>query len=287
MSSLDGPRRTTYGSPRQNRNRGLVNNSYNSNTTSYSQQQGQNDLTKNNQYLSNQDYKTNSQYNDQQNNNQQYSNQSNNQQQQIGNRYPPQQQQQQQQQQQRRVSKQPNNGKGRQPQPMDLVMWLRQTMARDPFIEPTVAATWQQYFLIVIVTALGVSPEQGFDLMGGNTFSKLGEILMKGVPNSGFFLVKRFCQAMYHTTGHMLKLFEKDVSNNLTVLSVLQNGVLSEDREVSVLLMHIFRNMAHRNKNNFLQENFWGWFAAGNDCGLQAVSKLLESILCVFFCIFT
>jgi len=64
-------------------------------------------------------------------------------------------------------------------------------------------------------------------------------MLSKGLPNAGFFLVRRLCQALYHSTAHMLTLFERDVHNNLAVLAALQQGITSQDREVSVMLMYV------------------------------------------------
>ena len=44
---------------------------------------------------------------------------------------------------------------------------------------------------------------------------------------------------------------------------------------VSVMLMHTFRNMAHRNSNASLQENFWSWFET-REGGLGCVSLSLS-----------
>ena len=152
----------------------------------------------------------------------------------------------------------------------DPVVWVRSILARDPFSEPTKATQWSTYFLMTIVQSMGVSPESGYQLMGPN-FAELGSMLQRGVPNSGFFLVRRLCQTMYHGTAHMLRLFEEDIQNNLAVLNAFRTGIASEDRETSVMSMHIFRNMAHRNSNNMLAENFWSWFVNGEG-GLSAVS---------------
>jgi hypothetical protein len=108
----------------------------------------------------------------------------------------------------------------------------------DPFAEATIAETWSQYFLMTIVQTLGVSPSQGVEMIGRN-FTPLGAMLSKGLPNAGFFLVRRLCQALYHSTAHMLTLFERDVHNNLAVLAALQQGITSQDREVSVMLMYV------------------------------------------------
>ena len=115
---------------------------------------------------------------------------------------------------------------------------MRAMVQNDPFAEATIAETWSQYFLMTIVQTLGVSPSQGVEMIGRN-FTPLGAMLSKGLPNAGFFLVRRLCQALYHSTAHMLTLFERDVHNNLAVLAALQQGITSQDREVSVMLMYV------------------------------------------------
>jgi hypothetical protein len=250
MQSLDGPRRGTYGSPRQQRNNNNNNNN-NTNGNPYANNAGGNNVS---------DPFGNT--NRQNNNNDADRNRRN--------PPPP----------QVRIRKN-GNGIGNapptnsgEPAPSaDPVAWVRSTLARDPFVEPTRCSQWNTFFLMTIVQSIGVSAENGYDMMGPN-FESFGNLLRQGVPNSGFFLVKRLCQAMYHSTAHMVRLFEQDVQNNMVVLAALQMGILSTDREVSVMLMHTFRNIAHRNTNSSLQENFWSWFET-RDGGLGAVSMSL------------
>jgi len=197
MSSLDGPRRGNYGSPRDsNQNTNNQGNPYNNNNTS----------------SSNADPFGNGNNNGSNNNNNQ----------------PPQPQQQQ-------TTRRRGQAAPKPSPPIDPILWVRSTLARDPFVEPSKTTQWNTFFLMTLVQSIGVSPENGYEMMGAN-FENLGKLLRSGVPNSGFFLVRRLCQAMYHSTGHMLVLFESDVQNNIAVLAALQMGILSDDREGKFLL---------------------------------------------------
>ena len=156
----------------------------------------------------------------------------------------------------------------------DPLVWVRGSLARDPFTEPGKCPNWHTFWLMSIVQTMGMPPENGMEMIGPN-FSVLGKILQTGVPNSGFHLVKRLLQGMYHSTYHMVKLFEADKKNSGYVLVALQNGIASEDRETAVMILSAIRNMAHKSKSTWLQNFFWGWFEDREQGGLLTVAQAL------------
>lgn len=164
-------------------------------------------------------------------------------------------------------------GAGQAPGP---VVWVRSALARDPFMEPNRCQNWETFWLMTVVQTMGLSPESGIDVVGSPDFRALGAVLRTGVPNSGFYLVRRLLQGMYHSTSHMAKLFEGDKTRSGDVLVALQNGILSEDRDTAVMVFSALRNMAHRAKSEWLQNFFWNWFENPDQGGLVSLAQCLE-----------
>ncbi len=156
------------------------------------------------------------------------------------------------------------------------VAWVRSALARDPFVEPNRCQNWATFWLMTVVQTMGVSPESGIEVVGMPDFRALGAVLRAGAPNSGFYLVRRLLQSMYHNTAHMSRLFEADKKHSGYVLVALQNGILSEDRDTAVMIFSALRNMAHRAKTEWLQNFFWNWFEEPEQGGLVSLAQCLE-----------